>query len=303
MSKPNKEQISIFDIELPPNTPEKVKAIVNQDTPEVLPKFSSQASFSMAKVPDEEFVTTPYEKPPTIQEIIKLLDKCVYKVGIHEFLADIFEVCAIAVSNRFSPSEEREKIYLSIINKYDKDTRMVISEIFQKIFHLISSQLFFGFNDYLGELYMRSATSNSKTGQFFTPYCLSKLCAKVNISEDIVNECIASDNILTLHEPTCGAGGMVLAAADVLYNEYHFNISRNLLVECGDIDRRCVHMTYLQLALAGIPAIIYHRDGLSLETWDRWETPAYIIQWLRFKDIFKGTASDWNKSKSKEAKG
>ena len=91
---------------------------------------------------------------------------------------------------------------------------------------------------------------------------------------------------------------MVLACADVLYNDYHFNISRNLLVECGDIDARCVHMSYLQLGLAGIPAVIFHRDALSLETWDRWETPAYIMQYSRFRGAFAGTPSDWPKERN-----
>lgn len=80
---------------------------------------------------------------------------------------------------------------------------------------------------------------------------------------------------------------LVLAAVDVLYNKYRFNYSRNLLVECSDIDERCVYMTYLQLACAGVPAIIYQRDTLSMKTWQRWETPAYIMQWTRFKDVLK----------------
>ncbi len=42
-------------------------------------------------------------------------------------------------------------------------------------------------------------------------------------------------------------------------------------------------MTYLQLGVAGIPAIIYKRDTLTMQTWERWETPALIMQWLRFR--------------------
>ena len=93
---------------------------------------------------------------------------------------------------------------------------------------------------------------------------------------------MANDEILTLNEPSCGSGGMIIAAVDKLYNQYHFNISRNLFVECSDIDSRCVHMCYLQLGLAGVPAIIYKRNTLTLETWDEWFTPAYMMQWERF---------------------
>ena len=161
----------------------------------------------------------------------------------------------------------------------------LISEIFAQIYALLTTQIYTGFGDHLGELYMRSETSNSKSGQFFTPYHVSKLCAESAVNADEIQEHIENDKILTLHEPTCGSGGMIIALADILYNKYHFNISRNLFVECGDIDSRCVHMAYLQLSLAGIPAVIYHRDGLTLATWDKWETPAYIMQYSRFKAV------------------
>ena len=107
----------------------------------------------------------------------------------------------------------------------------------------------------------------------------------MSIHPEVVAEHMEADSIITLNEPACGAGGIVIAAADVLYNDYHFNIARNLLVECSDIDSRYVHMSYLQLGLAGIPAVIYRRNTLTMETWERWETPAYIMQWNRFRNI------------------
>lgn len=284
------EQFSIFDIELPPCIEEKPRQAIPEKEP-----------FSMAKVPDEEFLFETHKTTrtdiPTVNEILKLLEKGLYKVNAHEFLSDVFECGAIAISNRFDMIhfDEREKRYLQIIKKYDQSMQTLIAEIFAKIYLLLSQQIHpaVGFNDYLGELYMRSETSNSKTGQFFTPYCVSKACAKIAINESVVQDAIKEDKILTLSEPACGAGGMIIAAADVLYFEHHFNIARNLFVECSDIDSRCVHMTYLQLGLAGIPAVIFKRDTLSMQTWERWETPAYIMQYTRFKHILQGTANDW----------
>lgn len=273
------EQPTTFRMELPENTPEVIARKVE----------NVHQAVSFAKVPDTEYEDIPRPQVPTVKDLVKMLDKATVQVGRHEFLSDLFECSAIAISNQFDRirAQKREQDYLNIMKKYDETTRKLIVEMFTQIYILLKNQIHVGFNDYLGQLYMQSETSNNKSGQFFTPYCLSKMCAKVCISEATVNEHIEQDKILTLHEPTVGAGGMVLAAADVLYNEYHFNISRNLLVECGDIDKRCVHMTYLQLGLAGIPAVIYHRDGLSLQTWDRWETPAYIMQWLRFRNILE----------------
>ena len=41
-------------------------------------------------------------------------------------------------------------------------------------------------------------------------------------------------------------------------------------------------MTYLQLSLAGVPAIVKHQDAISRELWSVWRTPAYIFQYPRF---------------------
>ncbi len=287
--KKDKEQLSLFDIELPPyNGSETEVRIV-----EAKPKETA----SFAKVPDEEFIyTLSKTNVPTVGQILKLLEKGLYKVNAHEFLSDVFECGAIAISNRFDfkQYQKREERYLQIIKKYDKGVQNLLVDIFAHIYLLLTQQITpsVGFNDYLGELYMRSETSNSKAGQFFTPYDVSKMCAEVSISEDVVKSAIEQDKILTLSEPACGAGGMVIAAADVLYYKYHFNISRNLLVECSDIDSRCVHMTYLQLGLAGIPAVIYRRNTITMETWERWETPAYIMQYSRFKNAF-GKGYEW----------
>lgn len=293
------EQMSLFDISLPKNEMETINEITKKaettaeqtpPTPSPLPHIENH--INPAKVPDEEYNQgTDFKNIPTVDEIIKELDKGTYRVGRHEFLADVFKCSAIAISNQFdfAKAEKREQEYLRIINKYDKDMQNLIAQIFTKIYILLTNQTneHIGFNDYLGELFMKSDTSNSKAGQFFTPYNVSKLCAEMTIDKNMINEYIKQDKILTLNEPTCGAGGMILAAADILYYQCHFNIARNLFVLCSDIDERCVVMTYLQLSLAGIPAIVLHQNALSLETWDCWKTPAYIMQYLRFKDCPK----------------
>lgn len=291
------EQLSFFDIELPSNTYKDTAQVVenNQLTAPALLEQETvdheNQHFNFARVPDEEFTNFPQiSNKPTVSSILKILDKGTYKVGRHELLSDLFEMSAIAISNKFDfrQAEEREKQYLSLINKYDKDMQQLIVQVFAEIYRLLSNQYnpSIGFGDYLGEIYMRSETSSSKSGQFFTPYNVSKMCAKCAINENAVKEAMEQDKVITLHEPTCGSGGMIIAAADVLYNEYHFNISRNLFVECGDIDKRCVRMSYLQLSLAGIPAVIFQRNGLTMETWELWETPAYIMNYSRFKNVF-----------------
>ena len=141
-------------------------------------------------------------KIPAVAEILRLVEKGLYKTNAHEFLSDIFECGAICVSNRFDMTQaaERENRYLQIINKYDSNTQQLMAEIFAKIYVLLSRQIepSVGFNDYLGELYMQSETSNSKAGQFFTPYCISKMCAETSINAEMVKEYTDQDKILTI---------------------------------------------------------------------------------------------------------
>lgn len=220
-----------------------------------------------------------------ITKILKLLEHNLYKIDTYTFLSDVFECGAIAISNRFDfrNYEKREKRYKEIINKYDKQMQKLIVEVFTEIYQLLINQNEnHVFNDYLGEIYMNSYTQNKKAGQFFTPYHLSKVTASLSINENIIKDIITQNEVLTLSEPACGSGGIIVAAIEILANKYDFNYASNLFVDATDIDTRCVHMTYLQLTMLGVPAMIKHGDALTNEVWDTWFTPSYLMQYPKF---------------------
>lgn len=75
----------------------------------------------------------------------------------------------------------------------------------------------------------------------------------------------------------------MIAALDVLKNDFDINYAMDCFVECSDVDLRCVHMTYLQLSLAGVPAIVKHQDALTRKLYSVWKTPALVFQYMRFK--------------------
>lgn len=220
-----------------------------------------------------------------LNEINRLIERLLYRMDRYSVLADIFEISAITVSNRFEMRREvydrREERYKEIVKKYDKAEQEVLVDVFTEIYFLLTGMLDHGFDDYLGKLYMMSGTSNSVAGQFFTPYDISRMCADVSVDQESIRRSMEKNEVILLHEPTCGSGGMILAAVEALWKR-GFNYSNNLLVKCGDIDKRCVHMAYLQLALCGIPAVILHQNALTLETWDAWYTPALKLNWMRF---------------------
>jgi len=269
--KKNTNQLSIFDIAFPVVKEEPKDLIVE---PEV----------KTGQVPEQEQNLCPY-KVPTIEDIIKRINASVYRFDKHQLISDVFECGAITISNMVDlmSKEEREKRYLQVIKKYQKEEQTLIAEIFAMIFALLSSVVYDNgrFYDNLGELFMRCNQGSSSAGQYFTPFQLSAMMARMIIGDEILKK-TQNDGVLTLNDSCCGGGGMMMAALDVLKNKYHINYTRNCFVLCSDIDLRCVHMTYLQLALAGVPAIVKHQNSLTGETWSVWKTPAFIFQYSRF---------------------
>ena len=222
---------------------------------------------------------------PTVNDIIKRIDSAIYRIGKYQLITDVLECGAISIANTVDLANraEREEQYLKIMGKYHPDEQKIVAEVFTMIYKLLSSVVYDNgrFDDYLGELFMRCNQGNSGTGQFFTPYHVSKLMAKMTIGGDALKRA-EKDEVITVNDPCCGGGGMLMAALDVLKNDYHINYTRNCFIDCGDIDRRCVYMTYLQLSLAGVPAIVKHQDAISRELWSVWRTPAYVFQYPRF---------------------
>lgn len=269
--KPTPEQFSIFDmvIEHPP-----------KDL--VIPSEKVSEPIQTAKIPNEGKNLCPYQIP-TVKEIKKQVENAAYSVNTSKLISDIFECGALAIVNKvdFTKYDEREERYKQIINTYKPKERELIAEIFGKIFALLSSVVYDDgtFNDYLGELFMRCNQGEKRAGQFFTPYHVSRFMAEIAITDTEIK----NGEIYTINDCCCGGGGMLVAALDVLKNRYGVNYTRDCFIDAGDIDARCVHMTYLQLSLAGVPAIVKHQDVFSRKLWGVWRTPAYMFQYLRFR--------------------
>ena len=222
---------------------------------------------------------------PQVDDIIKDIENITYRVDKSKFVSDLFACGAFAISNMVDKTQydTREQQYLKIIRSYQPNEQQKIAEIFGKIYMLLSSVVYDNgrLDDYLGEIFMRCNLGNTSAGQFFTPYHISECMARMMMPEDLLRKTAERNEIFTINDPCCGGGGMLIAALDVM-RSYEINYTRNSFIDCGDIDSRCVHMTYLQLSLAGAPAVVKHQNALSRELWAVWYTPALIFQYPRF---------------------
>lgn len=204
-------------------------------------------------------------------------------------LRDFFELSAISIRNAVDFGRDRETYemrYKAIAEKYRKE----YLEIIASAFAMLGAQILkaangdIPFADWAGEIYMDSGTSNGRAGQFFTPYHVSHLMAECSLERNEVLGRIGKDpdDVITIYEPTCGAGGLIVASIDVLKG-YGVNYAWNVFVDCSDIDSRCVHMTYVTLSLLGVPAVVRLGDALMMKYREAWFTPAYLMAWPHFR--------------------
>ena len=192
----------------------------------------------------------------------------------YNIFTDWIELSALAIQNSCCLChnkiwQDREQLYIDTSRKY-KDKEI---DQFARMFVLLGDALTDSMSDVLGEIYMESGMGSKYTGQFFTPFHLSELCARLDLETDKLPE----SGRINLHEPSCGGGGMIIAACKVLH-EAGFDFQRRLDVVAQDLDWKGVYMTYLQLSLIGCRAIVVQGDTLR-EPYDPKRTdPAHILR-------------------------
>lgn len=193
-----------------------------------------------------------------VKKIIDTIKKISGRYAPYEVFSDWVKCSAIAICNQChiihdKVWEAREKEYIDTMERYDKAEREQFPEIFKCLVDALEESP----GDVLGEVFMRGGMGNSGTGQFFTPYHVSKLTARMAITKLEPDE----DGVYHVNEPSCGSGGMVIAVAEEL-KRMGINYQRKMKVIAQDIDWRGVYMAYVQLSLLGIKAIVVQGDTL-----------------------------------------
>ena len=187
------------------------------------------------------------------KEIISSINKLSGQFAPYDIFCDWIKACALAIQNSCQMLhnhtwQEREKEYLQIAEKYGKDNMIEFVKMLEMLVETLETDML----DALGDIYMRA----KNTGQFFTPYHISVMCAEMSVPKDI------PDGTLTINEPSCGGGGMIIATANVLKNR-GIDYQKRMDVVAQDLDWKGVYMCYLQLSLLGIKATVVQGDTLQ----------------------------------------
>ena len=213
---------------------------------------------------------SPLTAQQCIAAFIKKLSALDREKSVNEKFRDFCELCFCAKAKRMAQTKERadelEDRYMQIVGSYrDKDTVRAYPELLALAACGVQQGC-----DFLGSVATQMEALSTDLGQFFTPYEAARMMAAMTLGD--AGELISRNGFLTVQEPASGAGGMVLAAAQELEAQ-GFNARLHMLVHATDLSALCFHMTYLQLSLRGIPALVTHGNSLTLETFARAWTP------------------------------
>ena len=212
---------------------------------------------------------------PRFKTIVKLFETCRYKHDLYSVFSDWCECAAISMSNAIDlvHFDNREARYLEIIGKYDRPT----VETFTRIMGEVTMAMEDAPQDILGATFHALELHNKARGQFFTPYPICRMMAAMLAgSKDELGKTIEKRGFMLAQEPAVGSGAMIVALAEAI-RDAGFNYQQLLHVTAVDIDRRAVHMAYIQFSLLHIPAIVLVGDSLAMKFHEEWRTLAHVM--------------------------
>ena len=132
------------------------------------------------------------------------------------------------------------------------------------------------FEDVLGRHYMEFALSSKGqqwNGEFHTAKTICDLMARMTLAD---MEYLPTEGPITVCEPACGAGAMILSLAEACPPEAR----RRLRVTAIDISRTACDMAFINTTLWGIPTRVIHGNSLAMKWWAAWSNIHYIAPWL-----------------------
>ena len=220
------------------------------------------------------------------KEFVKTLNSISHSRNTWDVFGDWLEIAAITFhqlpyhAGDF-PKDEAfdalETIYLDRIKRYNRDEVGSLTKMFGL------TQMAYGqeFGDFLGAIASEQELLNTSSGgQFFTPYPLCRAIAKMTLHD--AKAIYEEKGLITISEPACGGGAMVIADAEELW-EQGLDPRSCAQFDCIDVNRNAFNMTYIQLSALGLQAVVRHGNTLSNEMWESRPTPQlrYFDEWLK----------------------
>lgn len=201
------------------------------------------------------------EKTDYKKEFCTLMDQFAFRYSRWQVWNDFLSLSAISMANVVPTpeKEEREEKYRSIISSYRKEEQ----EIFPQMLNLVVLALSDNpEQDFLGSLYHYLELHQKQKGQFFTHYHICEFMSEIQFSDTEADEMLKERSCISVNDPACGAGAMLIAFANVA-RKHGINYQEQVLFVAQDIDRTAAMMCYVQMSLLGCSAVVAIGDSLA----------------------------------------
>lgn len=220
------------------------------------------------------------------KQFLKTFNQLTYRHRSWDVWRDFIIMFACSLSNPVDKFhyEEREKRYLKIIKKYNKREQEQFPELAAYVVMALEEN---PEQDFLGSIFMELNLGDKSNSQFFTPYHVCELMAKV--TEEDVAAVVKEKGYITINDSCCGAGATLIAAineARKQLEKVNLNFQNHVLVVAQDIDEIVALMCYIQLSLLGVAAYIKVGDVFTqpMSTDDNGEN--YWFTMMYFSDVW-----------------
>lgn len=227
------------------------------------------------------------------KEFVDTFNKLTHKLSPWEVWKDFVVMCSCSFSNALDKShyDEREKLYMDTIKKYDKEDQAAFQKLLAYTVMALEEN---PDQDFLGTIYTELGLVNKQYKQIFTPYNVNRLMAEITM-ENVAQE-VKEKGYITLNDDCCGAGSTLIAGVNTIKSileKQRLNFQNHLLVAAQDIDLTVGLMCYIQLSLLGVAAYIKIDDAISkpmavddtLENY--WFTPMYFSEVWKTRRMIK----------------
>ena len=218
------------------------------------------------KHPNKPNLDEPFHKP------LETLARS--KGSIVQVFSDFVKIAACTVA-----CETREDEYCATIKNYQKEELEYFTQAFASMISQMEAK---PFSDILGVYYQDIASkfTRDSRGEFYTPEHMSELMARISVDvETVIKEGVP----ITVSEPTCGGGGMILQLAK-LFSPEERNDGKSYVdlmrVTAQDVSPIACHMTFINTTLWGIPAKVIQGDSLAMTIENQWKN----IHWFRVQE-------------------
>ena len=263
-----------------------------------LPQFSNAAGgfyfkekFTMAKKATLP-LNTEREK-----EFVKTFESLSFGLGSWTVWQDFVTLSACSLSNvldkRQSVWQKREDEYQQTAKKYSEtEFQQFINLLIVTVKALTENPE----QDFLGHLYMHMNFGNGWTGQFFTPWHVAEMMARMSIGDGMKRE-VEEKGFISVNDPTCGSGCMLLAFAQAYKNTFNESYHQSVLLVGQDIDPVVAKMCYIQLSLMGCAGYVIVGNSLTkpltgdvlipCDDENLWITPMFFTDIWTTRRLFK----------------